>query len=218
MHDTALKIGKLFFDTYGHKHKEAHVLDIGSQDVNGSLKDVIKDGFKYTGLDFCEGKGVDVILEDPYIYPFKDNSFDLVVSSSCFEHSQLFWVSFLEAIRVVKPGGYFYLNVPSNGNFHRYPTDNWRFYPDSGLALVEWAKRNSVDMLLMESFVHKQESDIWNDFVAVFVKGQPDEGLNNKFIFNQIPDDVENIWHYGAEKLLKYVPEPEDKRNLKKIK
>ena len=33
----------------------------------------------------------------------------------------------------------FYLNAPSNGEFHRYPVDCWRFYPDAGGALGDLA-------------------------------------------------------------------------------
>jgi SAM-dependent methyltransferase len=71
-----------------------------------------------------------------YKLPFADGSVDVVLSSSCFEHSEFFWLLFLEILRVLRPEGLFYLNAPSNGPFHRYPVDCWRFYPDSGNALV----------------------------------------------------------------------------------
>ena len=41
------------------------------------------------------GKGVDIVLEDPYCLPFADNSVDVVVSSSCFEQAEFFWLLFL---------------------------------------------------------------------------------------------------------------------------
>jgi hypothetical protein len=36
------------------------------------------------------------------------------IGSMCFEHDPMFWVTFLETLRVLRPGGYAYLNVPSN--------------------------------------------------------------------------------------------------------
>lgn len=173
MHQSALNFGRLFFDVYSPAFPAATVVDIGSQDVNGSLKTVCPAGFRYVGVDFVHGNNVDVVLEDPYRLPFADNSIDMVVSSSCFEHSELFWVLFLEIVRVLRPGGLFYLNVPSNGMFHRYPVDCWRFYPDSGRALVTWARRNGHDVALLESFVGRQSpvAEGWNDFIAVFLKG-----------------------------------------------
>lgn len=170
MHVSALKTGQLFFETYAAHLGPATVVDIGAQDINGSLKEVCPPNLKYIGVDFVPGAGVDVVLQDPYSLPFADSSTDVIVSSSCFEHSEMFWLLFLEILRILKPDGVFYLNAPSNGDWHRHPVDCWRFYPDSGNALVAWAKYSGYDALLLESFIGKQDSDQWNDFVAVFLK------------------------------------------------
>src|SRR4051812_2658915 len=136
MHDSALANAKLFFECYGQifsdKKRPIRIVEIGSQDVNGSLRTVAPPAFEYIGVDFVAAKGVDVMLSDPYALPFTDESVDLVLSSSCLEHSEMFWLIFLDVMRVLKPDGLFYMNVPSNGAFHRYPVDCWRFYPDSG--------------------------------------------------------------------------------------
>jgi SAM-dependent methyltransferase len=165
-----MSIGKAFFDIYADCIPSGKVIDLGSQDVYGSLKSVCPEHLTYTGVDFVAGKGVDIVLDDPYSLPFENNSVDVIVSSSVFEHSEMFWLVFLEIMRVLKPEGLFYLNVPSNGLFHRYPVDCWRFYPDSGNALVKWAQRNQYDPVLLESFTARQEGDVWNDFVAVYLK------------------------------------------------
>jgi SAM-dependent methyltransferase len=169
MHDSALTYGRLFFETYSPT-TGAKVVDIGAVDVNGSLRSVAPQGIDYIGLDFAPGKGVDILIEDPYSLPLPDESADVIVSSSCFEHSEFFWLLFLDAIRILKPSGLLYINVPSNGVFHRYPVDCWRFYPDSGRALQNWGRRNGVDCLMLESFTGPQQGSGWNDFVAVFVK------------------------------------------------
>jgi SAM-dependent methyltransferase len=102
--------------------------------------------------------------------PFEDNSMDYVISSSCFEHSEFFWLNFLEIMRVLKPSGLFYLNSPSNGDFHRFPVDCWRFYPDSGNAMANWGKRSGYNCELVECYTGEVETDIWADYVAVFIK------------------------------------------------
>ena len=177
MHPSALNNGKLFFDTYSPPLLESEgsirVVEIGSQDVNGSIRQFCPQEFEYIGVDFVDGKGVDVVITSPYELPFDDNSVDIVVSSSCFEHSEMFWVVYLEIIRILKPHGVFYLNVPSNGMFHRYPVDCWRFYPDSGPALVTWAQYNNFNVGLMESYTSNQVgNNWWNDFVAVYIKNK----------------------------------------------
>jgi SAM-dependent methyltransferase len=175
MHSSAMENGRCFLDVYypgGSVKETVTVLDIGAQDVNGSLKQLMRPPLEYVGVDCVAGNGVDVVLADRYTLPFADASADAVMSSSCFEHSEMFWVLFLEILRVLKPSGLFYLNVPSNGDFHRYPIDCWRFYPDSGGALVTWAKRSGYRPMLLESYVSNQAGDIWNDFVAIILKDE----------------------------------------------
>lgn len=166
MHKSALDHGSRFFKTYATG--AVSIVDIGAPNVNGSLRTVAPPSAKYVGVDFTPGKGVDVVIDDPYQLPFEDGTFDIAVSSSCYEHSEFFWLSFLENLRILKPTGLLYLNVPSNGMFHRHPVDCWRFYPDSGRALERWAQRNNRPCAMLES-IGPQNGGIFNDFVAVFV-------------------------------------------------
>ncbi|HUO20764.1 MAG TPA: methyltransferase domain-containing protein [Steroidobacteraceae bacterium] len=170
MHKTALDHAAAFYQTYGTHFPAPAIVEVGSADVNGSLRQVAPAASRYIGLDFAAGPGVDVVLTDPYRYPLETASVDIAVSSSCFEHADFFWLSFLEILRVVKPNGLVYLNVPSNGAYHRHPLDSWRFYPDAGIALSRWAQRSGVPTLLLESFIGWQDTHMWNDFVGVFVK------------------------------------------------
>jgi SAM-dependent methyltransferase len=191
MHPTAMNSARMFFESYSGvfaNKQGAKIVEIGSQNVNGSIREVTPPGFEYLGIDFVHGDGVDMVLESPYSLPLEDNSVDMVVSSSCFEHSEMFWVVFLEIMRILKPDGLFYLNVPSNGPFHRYPVDCWRFYPDSGNALVTWAKRNGINAELLESYTSNQNGGMWNDFVAVFLKDQSFVDKHPNRILNSFQD------------------------------
>ena len=170
MHKTAYDSCKRFYECYGKYFDNPKVVDIGSQNVNGTVKDIFQN-CDYVGLDIEAADNVDVVLKDPYKYPFEDNTFDIAVSVSCFEHNELFWISFLETMRVLKPKGLFYLNAPTNGGFHRVPVDCWRFWPDAGQALVTWAKYNNLNVTLLESHVARDEGS-GNDFVAVFLKDE----------------------------------------------
>ena len=227
MHPSALLAGKQFFLTYCPL-ADITVLDVGSQDVNGSLRAVAPDGCRYTGVDMSPGPGVDVVAVDPYKLPFDDSAFDVVLSTSCFEHDPCFWLAFLECIRVLKRGGYFYLNVPSNGVYHTYPTDNWRFYPDAGLALAYWGRRNELDVHVEESFILNQtdpswERDptvlgqiqgSWNDFVCVFRKGQiSDRQIDMERMYSSFPGAT-NVWIRGNDKIMRSELMPENMRKV----
>lgn len=207
---------KSFFETYASSFSSRDglkIVEIGSQDVNGSLREVAPSACEYVGVDFIAGKGVDIVLSDPYSLPFESNSADIVLSSSCFEHSEMFWIVYLEILRILKPRGLFYLNVPSNGAFHRYPVDCWRFYPDSGRALVSWAKRSGMSTVLLESYVSSQMGDIWNDFVAVFLKEESFVGdFPNRIVEKR--SDFHNGLVYGKSDLLKLSSSPEDQLKL----
>lgn len=194
MHDTALHIGGLFLQNYAQLD-DADVLEIGAYNVNGSLRDHARDGTRWTGVDFEAGPGVDVVTQAGTPLPVEDAAFDVVLASSVFEHDPAFWVTFLDMCRKVRAGGYIYINVPSNGSVHRYPRDNWRFYPDSGQALADWAVSQGQDVVLVESFVAARQRDQWNDFVAIFRKGQPDETDEQRLIHRAVACANVTVWN-----------------------
>lgn len=205
--------GKLFFETYLMGRPAVEILDLGSQDVNGSLRTVAPPNSTYVGADFIEARGVDVVLTDPYALPFDDNRFDACVSSSCFEHAEFFWLAFNETMRVLRPNGLFFLNAPSNGNFHRYPVDCWRFYPDAGRALENWGRRCGYNPGLLECFTGTQRYSGWNDYIAVFVKDADHADEYPRRI-------LDTYVHYtngtvrGRSEILNLRPQPEDKRKI----
>lgn len=218
MHPSALQNAELFFQTYLPQGEGKVLMEIGSQDVNGSIRQVAPIDAKYIGVDFVAGKGVDIILDDPYKLPFEDESVDVCISSSVFEHSEMFWLLFLEILRTLKPNGLFYLNVPSNGPFHRYPVDCWRFYPDGGKALVTWAKRNELSPCMLESFISDQNGEVWNDFVAVYLK---DESHASKYEKRMLPNKagLANGFDYNhVNTIFNYSQEPEDRLKMIKLK
>ena len=217
MHDTAMELGQRFFETYCRDATGLKIMDLGAQDVNGSLRNVAPPGNEYIGVDFENAKGVDVVLTDPYKFPFEDNTFDVVVSANCFEHSEFFWLTFLEAIRVAKPDGLLYLDVPFNGAFHRYPVDCWRFYPDSGMALRNWGRRNGQPVELLESFVGNQKTQMMNDFVAVFLKDRQFADKYPRRIQGEFQDYC-NGYVRGESKFSNLVWETEDRKAHMQLK
>ncbi|MDX8482942.1 methyltransferase type 11 [Mesorhizobium sp. VK24D] len=193
MHDTAREIARRFFAMY--VHDRSVIVEIGARDVNGALREVCPGCGAYIGVDVEPGSGVDVVVRAEEPLPVAAESADVVVASSVFEHDAFFWLTFLEMARIAKLGAVIYVNAPSNGTYHRYPTDNWRFYPDCGQALELWARRNGYDLHLIESFIAERAGDIWNDFVAVFMKG-PTPSLDRvQYLSDDVP--CTNVWRTG---------------------
>jgi lipopolysaccharide biosynthesis protein/SAM-dependent methyltransferase/exonuclease VII small subunit len=216
MHQSALNYAKYFVDVYlGQIHADKpFIVDIGSLNVNGSIKDVLPSHIEYLGLDFEKGKGVDRIVTDPYSLPVDDETADIVVCSSVYEHSEMFWLLYLECLRILKPDGLLYINCPSNGMMHRFPIDAWRFYPDSGKALEVWAEKCGLDSLLLESFVGNQLPDIgleghWNDFVAIFLKDKKFESRYKHRISDK-KTDLRNVIAHKRDFVLEQYDQNED--------
>ncbi|NVZ62046.1 methyltransferase domain-containing protein [Pseudomonas gingeri] len=218
MHPSAMLHGRNFIESIRYPdNRKVQVVEVGAQDVNGSLRAFIPDRYHYTGCDFIEGKNVDLILDDPYCLPFDDDSVDVVIASSCFEHSDMFWLVFLEILRVLKTDGLFYLNTPSNGYVHRHPVDSWRFYPDSGQSLVRWARRNGYSALLIESFIGAQLGDRpeerWSDYVCVFGKS-PDSISHVGF---HLSDKVERASYLQRHDLCFQASDPAEPEDILNI-
>ncbi|MBS0481858.1 MAG: methyltransferase domain-containing protein [Proteobacteria bacterium] len=186
MHDTAFQIGCRAIDIYAGQPRP-DILEIGSYDVNGSLRGHTGPDVNYVGVDFEPGPGVDIVVKPGAALPLEHGRFDLVIASSALEHDPAFWNTFLEMCRAAKAGGHIYINVPSNGVVHRYPLDCWRFYPDSGRALAAWARSQGLKVSLVESFVAMRQDDIWNDFVAVFRKAGPSGSRPSESLYQDFP-------------------------------
>lgn len=206
MHDTAMAAGAAFFEAY-FAGQRPRILDVGAMNVNGSLRSLAPEGTDYVGLDLEPGPGVDVVLEGTG-YPFEADSFDACVSVSCFEHDAAFWDTFLEMARVTRPGGFIFLDVPSNGPYHAYPHDNWRFYPDAGLALAQWAQRAGRPMQLLESGTLRRRQDVWNDLVMVFQKSA-EPIMPARFLLDAFPEAT-NARRLGQDGLTNPAEETED--------
>ena len=128
---------------------------------------------KYICVDIEEHPSVDIVVKPGDKLPFSDGEIDLIVSFSCFEHDPLFWMTFKEMCRITKLGGYIFVNAPSNGAYHCYPGDNWRFYSDAGQALAFWSGKQISDEQVfpsevVETFHILPNGDQWLDFICIW--------------------------------------------------
>lgn len=81
----------------------SRVLEIGSYDVNGTIRDFFP-AADYVGVDLSDGPGVDVIAYG-HDLDYADASFDIVLSGECFEHDPHWQETFANMVRLVRPGG-----------------------------------------------------------------------------------------------------------------
>jgi len=205
MHYTSLLSGKAFSESY--RIKNGVVVDIGGRNVNGSLRDFFEKGeMKYICVDMEADPSVDIIVPPGEKLPFDDESVDLIVSTSCFEHDPCFWITFKEMTRIIKPSGYIYINAPTSGPYHTFPGDNWRFYSDAGQALAYWSgKQVSNEMVYPVKVVETFNilGECWNDFVCVWKRVNIEDAETEITVHNEIINNIGILEHtinnYGLE-------------------
>ncbi len=107
------------------------VLEVGSRDVNGSLRSIISAWApeRYVGADIVNGPGVDVVCRAEGVAArFGPESFDIVISTEMVEHVKNWREAISNIKRVCKPGGTVLLTTRSRGyGYHGYPFDFWRY-------------------------------------------------------------------------------------------
>ncbi|NBW14575.1 MAG: methyltransferase domain-containing protein, partial [Caulobacteraceae bacterium] len=102
-------VQKRFPETFVNKK----VLDIGSYDLNGTNSYLFKNS-TVLGLDIEEGPGVDIVCEAQK-YDAPDESFDVIVSSECWEHNPYYKESLQNAVRMLKSGGFMLFACATTG-------------------------------------------------------------------------------------------------------
>lgn len=133
MHHSILKFGHTYLTRELVEGKA--VLEVGSMDVNGSLRSHVMslNPASYLGVDLQEGPGVDQVM-DLCVLPVEKfvnawiGKFDLIVSTEMLEHAEDWRMAINNMKALLKPGGTILLTTRSFGfPRHGYPSDYWRF-------------------------------------------------------------------------------------------
>ena len=150
MHKSSYLKMKYFKNTYLNPDEELKILDIGSFDKTGDFNYGLilnEEKWTYHGLDLREGNNIDIVVENPYDWKneIENESYDVIVSGQAFEHIEFFWLTLEEIKRVLKPGGFFFLIVPSTGPVHRNPYDCYRFNEDAMKSMAKYINFNVIE-------------------------------------------------------------------------
>jgi SAM-dependent methyltransferase len=109
------------------------VLEVGSLDVNGSVRPIIE-AFgprSYVGTDVRIGPGVNHVIDVTTLARFYGaDRFELVVSTEMLEHAADWRGALANMAVVLAPGGVLVLTTRSPGFPYHYPPDHWRYTPE----------------------------------------------------------------------------------------
>lgn len=117
---------------FARKHKgkfDGQILEVGSYDVNGTIRSVIPVS---CGVDMESGPGVDRVCNVvDLINTFGAGVWDNVVSCDALEHMEDWESALTNMWGVLKHGGLFLLTIANmKKGYHGYPHDYWRWEID----------------------------------------------------------------------------------------
>lgn len=102
-HETEMAFIRSVRDKFPQVFTNARVLEIGSLNINGSIRQFFEN-CEYIGIDVAPGNCVDIVCQGQD-FDDADESYDMTVSCECFEHNPYWVETFLNMIRMTKPGG-----------------------------------------------------------------------------------------------------------------
>lgn len=103
MHPAAIMFVQLCKKHFPHHFANSRVLEVGSADINGSIVSLFSN-CDYIGCDISNGPGVSLVCRGEDL-EFPSNLFSLCISCECFEHNPAYIQTFVNMVRMVKPGG-----------------------------------------------------------------------------------------------------------------
>lgn len=111
------------------------VLEIGSREVTG-ISNARNEFAKaeYIGFDYYPGDNVDITGDAHKLSSYfeQGEKFDIVYSSACFEHFAMPWLVAVEISKVLKVGGFVFVETHFSYSSHERP---WHFFQFSDMAL-----------------------------------------------------------------------------------
>lgn len=133
---------------YPDSFKECCVLEIGSQNVNGTIRDYFEDTTDYVGVDRERGEGVDIVC-DARKTEF-DHQFDTLMIISVFEHD-LSWKDTLKHnLQWLKKGGMCFISFGAEGNLQHM--DVWQPVPHK--EVLDECKK--LGLVVVDSFFEEE--------------------------------------------------------------
>ena len=137
----------LIFEKYAKQYfrRNIKVLEIGPDKFPSSYKEIINDNsIKWDTLDIFEDNRLTYNIKDEYSYPIANNTYDIVLSGNVLEHVRKIWIWIKELTRVCKKGGVVITINPLFLEYHPYPVDCWRAFPDGMRVLYDEAGLNTI--------------------------------------------------------------------------
>lgn len=95
-------------------HTSHRILEIGSYDVNGTVRQEFREAALYTGVDLIAGPGVDVVSRGHELSSDL-GQFDITIATEVFEHDKEWPLTLGKMFELTRPGGAVIVSCASTG-------------------------------------------------------------------------------------------------------
>jgi SAM-dependent methyltransferase len=136
MHNAAMEFIFTSFHNWKGDRTDLNVLEIGSLDINGSVRPMFKPfQGNYVGIDMQEGPGVDIVADAAKFINFE--AYDVIVCAEVFEHTP-YWPQIIQnTYNNLVSGGLFIATMAGEGRYphsamDENPIREWEHYSNIG--------------------------------------------------------------------------------------
>lgn len=155
------------------------VLDVGSLDINGSNR-YLFDNCSYYGIDVGEGTNVDFVSK-AHEFWMPDETYDVIISTECFEHDMFYDLSIENIVRMLKKDGLFIFTCATEGR------------PEHGTT-----RTSPEDAPLLASY--GEWSDYYKNLTEQDIRAVIDiETIFKQFAF-EVNDSSHDLYFWGVKK------------------
>jgi dolichol-phosphate mannosyltransferase len=160
------------------------VLDIGcgSSVIIQSLNNAVGMDVSMGKLRFLRRRGIELVRGSAFALPFKDATFDCVISSQVIEHIPYDETLFSEIVRVLQPGGGLIIGTPD------YATVGWQIIEPLYGALLpggyrdehitHYTRESLTAILIRHGLVHEETAYIARSELIMRFRKPPAAGLS----------------------------------------
>lgn len=196
---------------YFERQFSGDVIDIGSMDINGGPHHLISPN-RYVGVDLAEGPNVTLVSHGQDV-AFDQSSFDVAMSSECFEHNPNWKETLKNMIRMTKPGGVIAFSCATKGRAEHGTTRSDQGYAAPAAVSIGQEYYKNVTKMEVWRVIRRQPlaryyiytNYVTHDlyFVALKKKCSTDDLQNIKKLNDEYKKDLEPLASKKASRELK---------------
>lgn len=171
------------------------ILEVGSREVT-ALSNARKEfsNAEYVGFDFYPGNNVDIVGDAHKLSSYfdKNEKFDLIYSSACFEHFAMPWVVAIEISKLLKIGGLVFVETHFSYSSHERP---WHFFQFSDMALKTLFS-NALGFECIEAGMSNPIVGRFSSLADDYLKNKPVTGLycHSEYLGKKIKEIQDFSW------------------------